>query len=421
MPKKLFQNGLLVAFSLFVCFLVVEGSLRLVYPKYQYAADPNFELDEIRIWKRSPEKMVTRQHPDRRDTHTVIHNELAMRQHRSININDLKDGVGIGFFGDSFTENLRLPAPYSFTEPLGYLLNENSDEPVTVLNFGVDGYGTDQSYLTYHHSPLSADLDFVFYIMYMNDLRNIYENNLFSISSAGELTHRLAPSSGPWLLNLVSSLHTVYLLLEIRSRILPSQQAQEFDYTAQRFHEKFAPTERNQRLQSPEAGAIGLRFESDRDNDNLGRSIEVFRMILRTWRAEVESNGGQFIVVGLPRERHDVNLQALEDEFEVLSLYDLAIAEDPNVDAEQYWFKNDGHWNEAGNLLAAKYFYRHLGTELNLSTIESNVTSQMGQYYSAFPEPWQPDFLRSFTSDSLGNRDAAEIQSRYLELDATHF
>lgn len=94
---------------------------------------------------------MEREHPDSGRKHPVIHNNLALRQQRDFSTADLAHGVNIGFFGDSFTENVRMEAPYMFQEVLDYLLNVRLDNPVrfNVLNFGGDGYGTDQCYLYY--------------------------------------------------------------------------------------------------------------------------------------------------------------------------------------------------------------------------------------------------------------------------------
>ena len=79
-----------------------------------------------------------------------------------------------------------MESQYSFTEPLDYLLNR-TEKNYEVMNFGTDGYGTDQVYLQYMQEGTKLNLDYVFYIYSNNDLRNIRENSLIDISKKGLL------------------------------------------------------------------------------------------------------------------------------------------------------------------------------------------------------------------------------------------
>ena len=148
--KKALAKLLLISVSTLFALGTFELGLRLLYPKFQYAAESDYLHDDQRIWSRNPNSIYRRLHPDNDEYHYVYHNNLALRQHRDFSEEDLKTSTNIGFFGDSFTENLRLPGPYSFSEPLDYLLNETGQN-FNTLNFGVDGYGTDQSFLSYKH------------------------------------------------------------------------------------------------------------------------------------------------------------------------------------------------------------------------------------------------------------------------------
>ena len=148
-----------------------------------YAAESYFVRDDYRIWSRSPNSRQERPHPDSGVPHEVYHNSFALRQHREFSDAALQDSVNVGFFGDSFTENLRVPAPYSFTEPLDYLLN-TSGTAFNVLNFGIDGYGTDQAFTYYLHSPLSGRLQHVFYVF----CSTTFETS--TRTSCTRLTHR---------------------------------------------------------------------------------------------------------------------------------------------------------------------------------------------------------------------------------------
>jgi len=165
---NLISNILLILASLAVGFALIEGSLRIFYPKYQYGADSSFEKDSARIWTNKANFLYVRKHPDSGLLHTVYYNNLALRQHRNFSEQDIKSAINLAFFGDSFTENLRIAAQYSLTEPLDYLLNKQAHR-FNVRNLGVDGCGTDQEYLKYRDFVYSGNLDYVFYVFCEND------------------------------------------------------------------------------------------------------------------------------------------------------------------------------------------------------------------------------------------------------------
>ena len=122
-------NLSLVLGSLLVCLAAGEGYLRLFHPVYEYAAESRYDLDRRRIFARRAHARSFKTHPDTGVRHAVIHNNLALRQHRDFSEDDLADAVNIGVFGDSFTENRGLPIPYSFTEVLDYLLTPPPPPP----------------------------------------------------------------------------------------------------------------------------------------------------------------------------------------------------------------------------------------------------------------------------------------------------
>ena len=85
---------------------------------------------------------------------------------------------------------------YSLSEVLDYLLRQQTDQ-VTVLNFGVDAYGLDQSYLSYLHSPPAEHLNHIVYVFCGNDIRNLYENQLYDLAEDRALVSLDIPSR-PW-------------------------------------------------------------------------------------------------------------------------------------------------------------------------------------------------------------------------------
>ena len=419
--KKNFTINLaLILISLLLSLLLVEFFLRAFYPKYQYAAESKYNRSATRIWSRQPNTRDLRLHPDNGHRHLVCHNNLALRQHRDFSEADLKSAINIGFFGDSFTENLRLPAQYSFTEPLDYLLNL-SQQDFNVLNLGVDGYGTDQAFLYYQELDYATDLDFVFYIFNSNDLRNIYENNLFSIDDSGTLIKNPGVASS-WWVKVLSKLHVTYLGLDIWQRVFVPD-----DDEILGLEEYFAREDHSTRFHSQRAEVIPTDLIIGKNNEDLKQSIAIFQALLQLWKNSVEENGGKFYIVILPKREEMLAADLIiGEQYTTINLFELFSNTVDNYSYVNYSFKNDGHWNEASNLLVAVHLYRFLEGEAELVSLpEDKLVEELYTYYSAFPDGWF--YYSAFpdewvaevwkTSSSVAAKDLGSIRRKYLALE----
>ena len=144
-------NVALVLLSCLAILLVAEVVLRFIHPKYEHLAEATAVRDQGRFMP-EPGHRRGRRHPDTGEWHAILVNSLGLRQHRDFTAADLESAVNIGFFGDSFTDNVNMAAEFSFTEPLDYLLNvERAPAPqegaqgqpqpsFNVLNFGHGGW-----------------------------------------------------------------------------------------------------------------------------------------------------------------------------------------------------------------------------------------------------------------------------------------
>jgi hypothetical protein len=407
--KHIGYKFILVLLSLIFCFAIIETSLRIFYPKYEYAADANFDTNNYRIWARKKNSHSVRKHPDTGQPHVVYYDNLALRQDRNFDENDINSAVNIAFFGDSFTENVRLPSQYSFTEPLDYLLNL-SPSKFNVLNLGVDGYGPDQSFLYYRDFRYSKNLDYVFYVFCVNDVRNIYENNLFSLSETKELIQNRYVS--PWWVNIINKFHTTYLVMDSVQRlksIMGKENINDFDPELWKLLNR---RQRAKRFHDYRADSIQNDFVSGRTSKDLQTNIDILESLLHLWKEEVEKNGGKFYVVLLPRhEEHDAKPLFIE-EFNVLDLFEKFDNTVDNYDFLDWRFKRDVHWNEAGNLLATIHLYRFLEKELNLSPLSDDaLKEQLYTYYSSF-DGWMPgDMFTRYVFVSPEKKES--IRSKY--------
>ena len=384
--KKVFSRLLLTSCSILLAIGAFELGLRLFYPKFQYAAESDYLHDDQRIWSRNPNSIYRRLHPDNGEYHYIYHNNLALRQHRNFSEEEFKASINIGFFGDSFTENLRLPGPYSFSEPLDYMLNETGQN-FNTLNFGVDGYGTDQSYLTYNNFVYKNELDYVFYIFTANDLRNIYENRIFYLDEQDNL--KRAPIDKPPLpIRVLSKFHLTYLVIESIENVFfnTSDYNKRVDLDAFLDHSK---TYHDEIADSIERNLL----KGDNLFPELEQSINIFNTILRKWKSEVESNDGEFSIVLLPRATESIAAKLIDlNEADIIDLFGLFNTTIENYEYKDFFFLNDGHWNEAANYITAKLFYDELTRRHGLEPLTAKaIDKKLRAYYSAFPYSWVPD------------------------------
>ena len=409
--RNIFANMCLVLMSCAVGLALCEVSLRLFYPKYRHLAEAQFRYDAMRIWARTPNHRDFMVHPDTGLPHPLYHNNLALRQHRNFDEADLASATNVGVFGDSHVENIGMAVPYSFTEPLDYLLNQ-SGQRFNVLNFGVEGYGPGQSLLHYRHFRYAEDLDHVVYVYCRNDLWDIYATGLFHLDEAGYLVRNEAIQESWWTPH-IRMLHLSYLALDVKERwsSFPAATTGTTEYLRR---------EHNERLGDKRWNAMRKVFRRGRlVHDDQKTSLEIFRQLIRRWKHLVEHSGGTFSVVLLPDHPPEPFVTAVlsAEEVEVIDLY-ACFGDRDRARFQRSWrqspyrFKNkdDWHWNEAGNKLAAVCLYRVLEEKMGYPALSEDRLQALFQYYAAFGDEILPKAGRGggdFSED--GRRDSGEI------------
>lgn len=291
----------------------------------------------------------------------------------------------------------------SFTEPLDYLLNQ-SERPFNVLNFGVYGYGPGQSYLRYEN--FRNGLARVLFVYCSNDLRNLHETNLFHLNEAGELERNELIRS-PWWVHFISRLHVSYLLLDVSGRLSSYVEGTSINQRLREDHDRRASEQGHLNAEHVEHH----QYRGTLSDEDLRNMRALFQKVLRRWKQSVEKTGGRFSVVLLPNLPPDPRVVDLleEEDIEVVDLYACFGNHDP-AHKDRAWadspyrFKNDGHWNEAGNQLAAVCLYRFLEGKVGLpKRSEDELWEALSRYYAAFGGEAPPE-------------TTAAIREKYLAL-----
>lgn len=367
-----FINLSLFLLSVFLTIVFLEIIIRVTCPKYKYAAEAQFNINQARIFENSKNSKSQYQHPDSNKNHLVIHNSLGFRQHREFSRNKPKDVIRIGFFGDSFTENLRMESQYSFTEPLDYLLNETGKK-YEIMNFGTDGYGTDQIYLQYLQEGRQLGLDVVIYIYCRNDLRNINENNLLKLDQKGNIeTNRYVENK---LINIINKLYITYFVLEhssfLRNHVARHQNAILKEGWGKRYH-------------FPRYEAVQKDFADGIITNDVRETLRIYLTIILQMKQVCDKHNVRFYVATLPFEQDNAMHDFLvKNGFIVINFYDEFRKVYP---AQQFYqFKNDPHWNEEGNKLAAIFLFKFLAKELSINySGDEFIEQSLYQYYNSF-------------------------------------
>jgi hypothetical protein len=409
--SSLIKNLALLALSLLVALVLAELALRAFVPRYEYAAGSVHERDAGRLIVRRPSSSYTRPHPDSGVRHPVIHNNLALRQHRDVPLEKPPGEVRIGVFGDSFTENPRVPAPYAFTEVLDYLLN-TTRPGFNVLNFGVDGYATDQAWLYAQSAPAATSLDVVLYVFAANDVRGLYENDLLALGPDGAIV-RKPPPPVAWWVPWLSRLHLTYLALDVRNRIQGASDAGEaYDPLEARILEEMRDA-RDRRTRDATSEAIAGDLKRGEVSARSEGWVDLLLAIAGRWRDDVEADGGRFYVVLLPRPKEGL-AEPLFRDFQVINLW--RGFEEAGIEPEAWRFQKDGHWNELGNQDAAILLYERLARDLDLPALDrATLERALGTWYTSFDAGWSP--TRFVEPVELDPQRAAALRQRYVPLE----
>ncbi len=175
--KNLFINLLLVLISILICILLLEAGFRLAgyQPIYQTYSKSSmlWQYDPLLGWSHIPNSEADyigpRPWPVEFSTHIHINSDGL----RGPQITP-KKGLRILMLGDSITAGFEVPFDKTYSLQLEAILNEQLNTPVQVINAGVRGYGTDQSYLYYKEKGKNLNADLVLFLHVSNDpLNNI--------------------------------------------------------------------------------------------------------------------------------------------------------------------------------------------------------------------------------------------------------
>jgi hypothetical protein len=341
-------------------FLVIAGIFGSIIGEVylrldgRYADLVNENLTPSRgIYDRVAGETQYQRHPDLDYDVEIVVNDFGARDHRGVTLEQIEEFEGdiIGVFGDSFTENRRIEDEFTFTS----LLNEGLQPEVMVLNLGVDGYGPDQSYVKYLDFEGRSTLDHVFYVFFENDLRNIYENQLFDFDGA-KISEPL-PHETSLFIKVARKFHMTYLVIDSYARLKANMQSEAYSLAIlnEKISNRLRPDEfraRDERYHDEYADSMTTDYLSANPSASTIEWGVRFRRLLEAWREESSTLGQSFVILVTP-DQPSTNLarKLFGTEFAAETIF---LNDYFPEGYQNFRFADDGHWNEKGNLRAAE-------------------------------------------------------------------
>ena len=341
-----FKSTFIVVVSSLLSLFAAEGLLRLDGRYQVQASAAGSVTNSNKIWTRGENTSYASKHPDLGYKIEVQFDKFGSRESK---YSSRESEFNVGVFGDSFVENRRILNEFTFTEMLNSLSSDTQ-----FWNFGIDGYGLEQNFQHWLDKSPLIDLDTVIYVFCANDLTDTYFTQLFDRSAMKEgRVANIVSTEIPVLVRLASRLHLTYLMIQsyyhFKSLEVPMV---EFP---QRLGGKFTKTrmDMDSRMLGSYASDMQYRVLLNESSKEDAKTTSHFAAVLKTWSKLVKEKNGRFVILILPTEIEKIlSTKIIPSELEVIQL----TARDQFLSSQgRGWrFENDGHWNEYGNLSAAR-------------------------------------------------------------------
>ncbi len=333
------------------------------------------------VWERPKSRTQYIKHPDLGNDIKIVFDANGLK-----NSGEAKNNYLVGFFGDSFTENRRVEEDFTFSKILNNISTKEN-----FANFGVDGFGLEQSVQRWINFSESIDLKHVVYVFCSNDLRNTYEIQLFSESSLNKniFENQIYEDSKKISNKIVRSLgrlRITYLTRTAYYKVVGK--VEEINEFGDRFPIKFEFLSNSQpkEFRDEYAGMLITDFLSTDPSDETLFYVNKFKKIINLWKNSLHERGIEFHVAILPRDLERKMSEKLFDRN--INLIYLKKTEEYSLTKDfSTTFKNDGHWNELGNLAASvtlRSYFKDLKIweEDTNESYEKDLFTEIIKYYS---------------------------------------
>lgn len=363
----------LIAGSLLFTVVLIEISLRLfpgllppgfgVEASRTVEVNPNefgfYQFDPTIGWVGVPNAegtLVTT------ESETAVHFNSAGLRDDEYTLEKPEGVTRIAVLGDSFTWGYGVEQDENFAAVLEQRFAIEG-QPVEVINFGLTGYGTDQSYLIYQEIAHAYDPDIVILAFYENDVLEVanermygYPKPYYRLDEAGQLTLTNIPLPEPddWLATREHGLSPLGVPGTLKNRLYS---------TFQTIH-----------LVRFLLGKLRVATES---KDIYNQDAEVWsrmQALITALHDDVTADGAELVILYIPTRWEILRTAPWAFEFDRMTDFltaDLpgvtiidprdALRASPDVPPAGLYFEfNGGHWAAPGHALVGNLLYDRL-------------------------------------------------------------
>lgn len=357
-----FLNFLLILASFIFSLILIE--LYLIFTNSYTHLVKNNLIPSNTIWTNQENSEINYSHPDMNYLVKSKYGKSGVKANFFIDKNFLYEG----FFGDSVTDNRRIEYDWNFTSLYNEINNKN-----IALNFGVDGFGLDQSFIRYQNVKSNFNLSKIFYVFHYNDLANILQTKLFELNENNKLVqikHQLTLKNH--FFRELGKLRLTYLFLSSYQKIKGKNS--DIYYLKDRFTEEFINEEKffynswKLRLFTIDANLLVKDLFSSSPSIKTMEAKKLFNLILDLWISDAKLNNIEFYIIILPDEIHQKSFRKIinnENNYKIIYFTEKF----PNLN----YNLSEGHWNEIGNLSGALDLADYFNLNYSNGFIESKV------------------------------------------------
>lgn len=358
-------TSVLVIVSVLLTLAVGEVGIRMAgfQPIFDVYSKPSlfWVHDELLGWSHQPNTQATyvgpRPWPIQFETPISI-NSIGLR---GPEVSPSQPGeLRVLVLGDSIVAAFEVAREDTFVFRLARLLERRLNRPVTTINAGVRGYGTDQSYLYYRERGHLLKPDIVILIHSHNDPRNNitlhrmrrpFGKAAFALREDGELEivgHPVTvyPACSAWVLG--PNFQRVRrddakMRLACRLQMKFADHSALFTFLALRIRQNPELLRRLYRLGAPPTELLGDGLES-----RFRLTVELFHRLQQA----ATGHGSRFAVLISDWDLEEFDIEEMRARG--IQTSQLSSAAIEGVDPLSIQFKNDSHYNEAGHELVAE-------------------------------------------------------------------
>lgn len=337
------KNFLLLFSSILFSIFLLEFYL-ILFGNYKNLTKNNL-IPSNAIFERSHSSIHHHHHPDLDFTIINYYDYDGVKNFDNKTTSKKKNIIG--FFGDSFTENIAVYKDFEFSN----ILNQKVKN-YKFVNYGVGGYSADQVFIRYLKYQ-DHDIKYIFYLLMPGD-QGFSTKSIFNLDG----TYYIDQPKLNFFWNFIGKLNLTYFFIDV------------FYLINQNINKSYSKN-----ILENYSSILSNKIYNKFYNKNLKKCLkydckmQLFNL-LRIFNDEAKKKNSEFFILLYPHKDHInffkdlINIGPNDLKYFIL---------DGNLGTDKkFIFKNDPHWNEYGSIFLTKNIL-HILSEIGLSNKKINT------------------------------------------------